>query len=115
MSHRSTPMLVSLLVVMAVATATLPGWPETCPTLTTCFTPGQNCTDAIVLALNDAKRTILVQAYSFTSAPIAKALLEAHKRGVQGRCQPICASAMLRQRGGRVALLSAFRRPWPCP
>jgi phosphatidylserine/phosphatidylglycerophosphate/cardiolipin synthase-like enzyme len=33
--------------------------------------------------LGDAKHTILVQAYSFTSAPIAKALLEAHKRGVQ--------------------------------
>jgi phosphatidylserine/phosphatidylglycerophosphate/cardiolipin synthase-like enzyme len=48
-----------------------------------CFTPGGNCTDTIVQALSDAKRTILVQAYSFTSAPIAKALLDAHKRGVQ--------------------------------
>jgi phosphatidylserine/phosphatidylglycerophosphate/cardiolipin synthase-like enzyme len=36
-----------------------------------------------VQALGNAKRTILVQAYSFTSAPIAKALLDAHKRGVQ--------------------------------
>jgi hypothetical protein len=48
-----------------------------------CFTPGGNCTDAIVEALNDAKRTILVQAYSFTLTPIAKAPLEAHKRGMQ--------------------------------
>jgi phosphatidylserine/phosphatidylglycerophosphate/cardiolipin synthase-like enzyme len=47
-----------------------------------CFTPGGNCTDAIVQALDDAKRTILVQAYSFTSSPIAKALLDAHTRGV---------------------------------
>ena len=30
-----------------------------------------------------SKTSILVQAYSFTSAPIAKALLDAHKRGVQ--------------------------------
>ena len=30
-----------------------------------------------------ATQQILVQAYSFTSAPIAKALLEAHKRGVK--------------------------------
>ena len=30
-----------------------------------------------------AKASVLVQAYSFTSAPIAKALLAAHKRGVQ--------------------------------
>jgi phosphatidylserine/phosphatidylglycerophosphate/cardiolipin synthase-like enzyme len=51
--------------------------------VTVCFTPGGHCTDAIVQALGHAKRTILVQAYSFTSAPIAKALLDAHKRGVQ--------------------------------
>jgi hypothetical protein len=48
-----------------------------------CFTPGGNCTETIVQALGDAQRTILVQAYSFTSAPLAKALLDAHKRGVQ--------------------------------
>jgi tripartite-type tricarboxylate transporter receptor subunit TctC len=47
MSHRSAPVLVSLMVVMAVATAALPAWPESCPTLTTCFTPGGSCTDAI--------------------------------------------------------------------
>jgi phosphatidylserine/phosphatidylglycerophosphate/cardiolipin synthase-like enzyme len=52
-------------------------------TVAVCFTPGGHCTDAIVQALSDAKRTILVQAYSFTSAPIAKALLDAHTRGIQ--------------------------------
>jgi phosphatidylserine/phosphatidylglycerophosphate/cardiolipin synthase-like enzyme len=52
-------------------------------TVTVCFTPGGNCTEQIVKALGEAKSSILVQAYSFTSAPIAKALLEAHKRGVQ--------------------------------
>jgi len=36
-----------------------------------------------VKELNAAKESVLVQAYSFTSAPIAKALLEAHKRGVK--------------------------------
>jgi phosphatidylserine/phosphatidylglycerophosphate/cardiolipin synthase-like enzyme len=56
----------------------------TCPTaVTVCFTPGGNCTDQIVKALGDAKTSILVQAYSFTSAPMAKALLDAHKRGVR--------------------------------
>ena len=30
-----------------------------------------------------AQQTILIQAYSFTSAPIAKALVDAHQRGVQ--------------------------------
>lgn len=50
-----------------------------------CFTPGQDCTGVIVAALNQARRTVLVQAYSFTSAPIANALVDAHKRGVDVR------------------------------
>lgn len=52
---------------------------------TTCFTPAQHCTPLIVDAINNSKRTILVQAYSFTSAPILKALKEAHDRGVDVR------------------------------
>jgi len=36
----------------------------------------------VVNAVNGAKKTVLVQAYSFTSTPIAKALVDAHKRGV---------------------------------
>jgi len=47
------------------------------------FSPHGGCTDAIIRELNKAQTTILVQAYSFTSAPIAKALLNAHKRGVK--------------------------------
>jgi phosphatidylserine/phosphatidylglycerophosphate/cardiolipin synthase-like enzyme len=49
---------------------------------TVCFTTGGNCTDLTINALGDAKISILVQAYSFTSAPIAKTLLDGHKRGV---------------------------------
>jgi len=52
------------------------------PTLTVCFTPGEDCTARIVSAIDDAQRTISVQAYSFTSPPIAKALRDAHQRGV---------------------------------
>jgi phosphatidylserine/phosphatidylglycerophosphate/cardiolipin synthase-like enzyme len=47
------------------------------------FSPHGGCTQAIVRTINQAKREILVQAYSFTSKPIAKALVEAHKRGVK--------------------------------
>lgn len=50
-----------------------------------CFTPGQNCTSEIVGAIHQAKRSILVQAYSFTSAPIAKALVQAKSKGVDVR------------------------------
>ncbi len=51
-----------------------------------CFTPeygtAPSCTQEVVDALTAAKKSVLVQAYSFTSAPIAKALVDAHKRGV---------------------------------
>lgn len=47
-----------------------------------CFTPGEDCTERLVRLLDGAQREILVQAYSFTSAPIAKALRDAHRRGV---------------------------------
>ena len=47
------------------------------------FSPHGGATDAIIRELNKAKSTILVQAYTFTSAPIAKALLNAHKRRVK--------------------------------
>jgi phosphatidylserine/phosphatidylglycerophosphate/cardiolipin synthase-like enzyme len=46
------------------------------------FSPKGGCTEAIVEALDHAKSEVLVQAYSFTSAPIAKALADAYKRGV---------------------------------
>lgn len=46
------------------------------------FSPHGGCTEAIVKNLESATNTVLVQAYSFTSAPIAKALVDAHKRGV---------------------------------
>ena len=47
------------------------------------FSPNGGVTEAIVKEIDNAKQEILVQAYSFTSKTIAKALLEAHKRGVK--------------------------------
>lgn len=52
------------------------------PVVNAYFSPNGGCTEAIVGALNSAKSTVLVQAYSFTSAPIAKALVDSHKRHV---------------------------------
>lgn len=48
-----------------------------------CFTPGGSCTDRIIREIASARSEILIQAYSFTSAPIAKALVDAHKRGIK--------------------------------
>jgi phosphatidylserine/phosphatidylglycerophosphate/cardiolipin synthase-like enzyme len=46
------------------------------------FSPEDKPTAAIVDALNRAKTSIRLQAYSFTSAPIAEALKKAHQRNV---------------------------------
>jgi len=47
------------------------------------FSPKGGCTEAVVAALDKARTRVLVQAYSFTSAPIAKALVDAARRGVK--------------------------------
>lgn len=47
------------------------------------FSPDGGATSAIVQEINKARRHILIQAYGFTSVPIAQALVEAHKRGVK--------------------------------
>jgi len=52
-------------------------------TYSVCFTPGMNCTQQIVSAINNAVSDIWVQAYSFTSRPIGNALVAAKDRGVQ--------------------------------
>ena len=49
------------------------------------FSPRGGATDAVVRALDRATNSVRVQAYSFTSAPIAKALVDAHRRGVKVR------------------------------
>lgn len=46
------------------------------------FSPNGGATQAVVTALDQATNTVLVQAYSFTSAPIAQALVDARRRGV---------------------------------
>jgi phosphatidylserine/phosphatidylglycerophosphate/cardiolipin synthase-like enzyme len=47
------------------------------------FSPNGDCSDAIIKEVDSAKSEVLVQAYYFTSAPIGKALIDAHKRGIR--------------------------------
>jgi phosphatidylserine/phosphatidylglycerophosphate/cardiolipin synthase-like enzyme len=70
---------IGLLSVPAHETAASSFSAET----TVYFSPDGGATAAIVRELGNAQHRIMVQAYSFTSAPIAKALLDAHKRGVK--------------------------------
>lgn len=48
-----------------------------------CFTPYQSCTTQIVNAIQQSRRSIYMQAYSFTSKPILAALLAAKKRNIE--------------------------------
>jgi phosphatidylserine/phosphatidylglycerophosphate/cardiolipin synthase-like enzyme len=52
------------------------------PSLEAHFSPKGGCTDAIVREIQHARHEILVLAYSFTSKPIAQALVDAKLRGV---------------------------------
>lgn len=81
-----TTLFAIFIVILWIALSPLPTFPQEKPS--TCnwevyFSPHGEATDAIIRELNKAKSTILVQAYSFTSAPIAKAPLNAHKRRVK--------------------------------
>jgi phosphatidylserine/phosphatidylglycerophosphate/cardiolipin synthase-like enzyme len=49
------------------------------------FSPKGGCTEAVVDEINGAKQTLDIQAYSFTSAPIASAVKAAFERGIKVR------------------------------
>ncbi|VFP84641.1 PLD-like domain-containing protein (plasmid) [Candidatus Erwinia haradaeae] len=49
------------------------------------FSPGDSARQTVLLAISEAKNSIDIAAYSFTSKPIALALLDAKNRGVHVR------------------------------
>ncbi len=84
---RPLRLVAFLLILLALAcsslTPTVSASPPTAPPVDVFFSPHGGVTEAVVRELGNAKKEILVQAYSFTSAPIAKALVDAYKRGVR--------------------------------
>jgi phosphatidylserine/phosphatidylglycerophosphate/cardiolipin synthase-like enzyme len=46
------------------------------------FSPKSGATELVVKVINSAKQSVRLAAYSFTSKPIAEALIDAHKRGI---------------------------------
>ena len=74
------------LAALMVFGPTLPGCfdgPGHAPSVQVFFSPAGGCTEAVVENIARARKSIFVQAYSFTSPPIAKALVDAHRRGVK--------------------------------
>ena len=47
------------------------------------FSPNGGCAEAITAAIRGAKREVLVQAYWFTSDPVADVLIEARRRNIR--------------------------------
>jgi phosphatidylserine/phosphatidylglycerophosphate/cardiolipin synthase-like enzyme len=76
------PLLLRFLLPLLCLSLHLQAADQSSPTISAYFTPNGGCTQAVVDALGSARASVLVQAYSFTSAPIAKALVDAHKRNV---------------------------------
>ena len=73
------------LLLLAVAIgllASCEGQPQPPPPIEVYFSPNGGVTDAVVRQVDAARQTIFVQAYSFTSLPIARALVRAQHRGV---------------------------------
>ena len=50
--------------------------------ITDAFSPRQGATELVVGTIDKARQSVRVAAYSFTSRPIADALVQAHQRGV---------------------------------
>jgi phosphatidylserine/phosphatidylglycerophosphate/cardiolipin synthase-like enzyme len=73
----------NLLILLLCFCAIVGCRPRSEPDIQVYFSPGGGATDSVVKALNGAKKSVHVQAYSFTSAPIAKALVDAHRREVK--------------------------------
>lgn len=53
------------------------------PSYEVAFSPKQGATALVTKAVGEAKHSIKLAAYSFTSKPIAEALIAAHKRGIK--------------------------------
>lgn len=75
----STFVCFILLTTAVVSAAPIPAT----GTIDVYFSPRGGATESVVAEIGKARSEVLVQAYSFTSKPIAKALLDAHRRGVE--------------------------------
>ncbi|QTQ35616.1 Putative phospholipase D [Aromatoleum petrolei] len=60
------------------------------------FSPADRPEELLIEVINYARKTLHVQAYAFTSRPIARALIAAHQRGVRVE---VLADAKMNKRG----------------
>jgi phosphatidylserine/phosphatidylglycerophosphate/cardiolipin synthase-like enzyme len=72
--------LLFLLLCLALAGCSFAQVP--CPTVEVCFSPKGNCSAVVIREIDNAKKEILIQAYSLTLKSISMALFSAKGRGV---------------------------------
>ena len=100
---------VGIALFAVVGTASPDGGAASGTSWEVCFTPGGDCTKTIVTAVAGARQSIYVQAFSFTSKPIARALAMARERGV--RVEVILDQGSLREHHASADLLAGAGVP----
>ena len=83
MKRTSFLIIFTVILCLLISPSFTKSQEKQAPTWSIYFSPKGSCTDANIKELDKAQTSVLVQAYSFTSTPIAKALLNAQKRGVK--------------------------------
>jgi len=76
-------MTFSALLALILMIGCTPPSPSVPQSVQVYFSPHGGATEAVVDALDHATNSVFIQAYSFTSVPIAKALVDAYRRKVQ--------------------------------
>jgi phospholipase D len=93
-------LLLSVLLLRVVSGCASRGEPKI---VKVCFTPGEDCLALIKKVIAKAEDEILVQAYVFTSRPIATALVNTYRRGVVVKV--LVDKSQLRQKGSQLKKL----------
>ena len=71
-----------VLAFIAILIVSAPALADSSITLDDAFSPHQGATELVIKAIGEAKKSVHVAAYSFTSRPIAAALVATHDKGV---------------------------------
>jgi phosphatidylserine/phosphatidylglycerophosphate/cardiolipin synthase-like enzyme len=91
MNLRDKVILITLTAIIAMSFAIQSfkiAYVSPCPinlthTVQACFSPAQDCTGQIIKIISQAKSTLYVHAYSSIKTPIAMAILDAQRRGIE--------------------------------
>jgi len=71
--------------IIAIAALCLLAVPAGAQTAEIAFSPDRGATELVVKTISSARHSVRVATYSFTSKPIAQALLDAHRRDIDVR------------------------------